>query len=324
MKKILQSVSRVAGGVFLVGALTLGACATKQDVENIVAEANAQVLAVEFGEGTSSDEKILQFIERNPELTAVNQRLLVRLSAIYAAQGNTNLALAALEKASKTGDVNQLGDRDALIVELRGPIIWQRNLPTQPTEDDAAVALMHMKSARDFPKGKAQMDPQLKAWVLSVQASAARVIVAAMKSKESTHAVQEIRSNLDHFLTDYGTFWGEAPQKKTVAALRNNSSSACATEPADVDFSDLDAADLPDLSLLRFAGAVICSVETVVFRYSNRMTDFSFDGQPADNDTPAQTNLRKMLDVPSWLSCPEEIETLDKFNCTIKIDSEAG
>ncbi|WP_372574963.1 hypothetical protein [Ruegeria jejuensis] len=296
--------------------IVLTGCVTKKQVEQIVDQSNAEIIAGQFEGGPDAEEKILNFIERNPDLTAVNQRLLVRLGVLYMADSKPNHALAAFEEAGQIGDISQLGERDRMLVELRGPLVWRQTLGDPISDANLQAAPGYHAQLRQYLDDHNDLNDQLKAMVLDTEISVAPLLPTGFDDEQDTEQVRELRDTLQASMTDYTAFWGEQQHRETVQFLRGGSTESCVTDSSQVSFRNLDPSTLPDLRLLRFAGSVYCNVEALLEQHQKLMTAYRFQDQQSNQlGGQEQALLRKPLNTPDWMNCVQEADKTD-FTCS--------
>lgn len=118
---------------FLAATLALTGCVTQQQVQRIVADSNAQLLASQFPEpqllpkpgepaGDDVSRRIDEFIAAHPDQKTLNGSLRVRQAIIYLDRKQYNLAEAAFNAAKAYQPLP--GARDDALVNVRESLVW--------------------------------------------------------------------------------------------------------------------------------------------------------------------------------------------------------
>jgi len=296
--------------------LLLVSCDLTKQVQQIVDESNAAVISTQLGDGEKSAEQILKFIEENPDLKGVNQRLLIRLSAVYLADKKPTLARAMLDQAYAAGNVDHLGERDQMLLALRDPLTWLHTLGGSMSATEMSEAPGKIQTIRNYRKNTILND-QLMAFVLEKELFILRSMTNGFRDEQSTEQVQALRDTAQTTLTAYTNFWSDDVRRGHVNTLRRAApaNGSCVKDPGQLDLKKLEAEALPAVSILRHVSVTYCEVELTLNAYGIQLNrPYRFSDAADSNMAAAQADLMKPLETPDWMNCVNVAKK--KFNCS--------
>jgi len=286
---------------------TLSSCSLTKDVQRIVDDSNAAIMSEQLEDGQKSAEQILAFIEKNPDLKGINQRLLVRLGAVYLDADKYASATAALDEAYAMAGVDQLSERDQMFVTLRGPLVWRHKL-----DDGVSAATewpltqQNIGSISEYRRRKPQLNDQLQAFLLREEITAARQTTRGFPGKQTTQTALRHRALVQETLKNYGSFWGEKTRQSDVRTQRLAADSSCVAVQESINLGDLKVGALNHYLLVPYSSSMYCEVERLLESYARTFNSYRFVDADDPGGAQDRDTLRQNLETPSWMTCKPE------------------